>query len=121
MTLENGQVVFTPAPNYNGPASFTYTITDSNGATDTATVTVTVHPVNDVATIAGPGTGSVKEDVTPSTGGTLTVTDADEGESENGDEEEDDLDDAVAEVGTDWTPTPLTPLEVLQCYNPHGY
>jgi len=43
----NGNVVFTPATNYNGPASFTYTITDTHGATSTATVTVDVTSVND--------------------------------------------------------------------------
>jgi VCBS repeat-containing protein len=39
--------VFTPAPDYNGPASFTYTVSDGNGGTSTATVNVTVNPVND--------------------------------------------------------------------------
>ncbi len=43
----DGTVTFTPAPNYSGPASFTYTIEDGNGGTDTATVTVNVAPVND--------------------------------------------------------------------------
>ncbi|HVF06439.1 MAG TPA: Ig-like domain-containing protein [Frankiaceae bacterium] len=43
----DGTVTFAPAANYAGPASFTYTVTDSNGVTDTATVTVTVNAVND--------------------------------------------------------------------------
>ncbi len=38
----NGQVVFTPTAGYSGPASFTYTITDGKGGTDTATVNLTV-------------------------------------------------------------------------------
>ncbi|MBD9387908.1 tandem-95 repeat protein [Agrobacterium sp. AGB01] len=38
---------FTPNPNFNGTESFTYTISDRNGGSDTATVTVTVNPVND--------------------------------------------------------------------------
>merc|ERR1711941_129087 len=42
-----GEVTFTPDENYNGPASFTYTITDEHGATDTATVNLTVNPEND--------------------------------------------------------------------------
>jgi hypothetical protein len=40
-------VTYTPAPNYNGTDSFTYTISDGNGGTDTATVRLTVTPVND--------------------------------------------------------------------------
>lgn len=42
-----GSIVrFVPSPNYNGPASFEYTVSDGS-LTDTATVTVTVNPVND--------------------------------------------------------------------------
>jgi len=50
----NGSVVktenlieYTPDPGFNGFDSFIYTIGDGSGATDTATVTVTVLPVND--------------------------------------------------------------------------
>jgi hypothetical protein len=48
---------YTPAPNYNGPDSFTYSINDGHGGTATATVNVTVTPVND------PPVG-VRDDVT---------------------------------------------------------
>ncbi len=41
-------MTFTPAPDFFGTASFDYTISDGNGGTDTATVTVNVLPVNDV-------------------------------------------------------------------------
>ena len=44
----NGSITFTPAANFHGPASFTYTVSDGEGGSDTATVTVTVTPVNDV-------------------------------------------------------------------------
>ncbi len=47
VSLVNGVVVFTPAPNYNGPASFTYTMTDGKGGTSTATVNILVVSVND--------------------------------------------------------------------------
>ncbi|WP_254503876.1 tandem-95 repeat protein, partial [Pseudomonas triclosanedens] len=45
--LENGNVIFTPTKDYNGTASFTYTISDGNGGVSTATVTLGVNPVND--------------------------------------------------------------------------
>ncbi len=43
----DNELVFTPAPDFNGEATITYAITDGNGGTDTAEVTVTVTPVND--------------------------------------------------------------------------
>jgi DNA/RNA endonuclease G (NUC1) len=54
VTLNSGLVTYTPAANYNGPASFTYTVCDdgtTNGSPDlkctTGTVNVTVSAVND--------------------------------------------------------------------------
>ena len=41
------QITFTPTANYFGPASFTYTISDGNGGSATATVNLTVAAVND--------------------------------------------------------------------------
>lgn len=41
---------YRPNANYYGPDSFTYTITDGNGGNATATVSVTVMPVNDPPT-----------------------------------------------------------------------
>lgn len=40
-------ILYTPEPNFNGADSFAYAISDGNGGTDTATVSVTVTPVND--------------------------------------------------------------------------
>jgi Bacterial Ig domain len=40
-------VNYTPNLNYNGPDSFTYKATDGKDGEDTATVTITVSPVND--------------------------------------------------------------------------
>ncbi len=44
----NGTITFTPAANFYGNASFTYTVADGSGGTSTATVTVAVVPVVDV-------------------------------------------------------------------------
>jgi VCBS repeat-containing protein len=52
--IDGNNVVFTPTPNFNGPASFSYTVTDANGATATGTVNVTVTPVNDAPVVASP-------------------------------------------------------------------
>nr|WP_324259575.1 retention module-containing protein [Cellvibrio fontiphilus] len=52
VALVGGNVVFTPAANYAGPASFTYTITDGKGGFDTATVNLMVSPVNDAPVAA---------------------------------------------------------------------
>ena len=43
----SGEVLFTPASGYVGPASFEYTISDGQGGTATATVNITVTEVND--------------------------------------------------------------------------
>ncbi|MDU8913718.1 Ig-like domain-containing protein, partial [Aestuariicoccus sp. MJ-SS9] len=43
----DGTVTYTPDPNYFGTDSFTYTIEDEAGATSSATVSLTVTPVND--------------------------------------------------------------------------
>ncbi|RLJ41690.1 Ca2+-binding RTX toxin-like protein [Litoreibacter meonggei] len=43
----NGELVFTPAENFNGEATITYGITDGNGGADIGEVIVTVTPVND--------------------------------------------------------------------------
>ena len=54
-------VSYTPAANFFGTDSFTYTITDGNGGTDTATVNVTVTPVNDNP-VANDDSATVAED-----------------------------------------------------------
>ena len=47
VSLNGSNVTFAPTADYNGPASFTYTMKDSANATSTATVNVTVNAVND--------------------------------------------------------------------------
>ncbi len=53
-------VEFTPDANFNGPASFEYTISDGT-LEDTATVSITVNPVND-APVANDGSATTNED-----------------------------------------------------------
>ena len=91
-----GEVTFTPDADYNGPASFTYTVRDNgttNGSadykTDTGTVNVTVtevndapHAVNDSASVAEDSSTGVLVDVLANdgkgaaneSGQTLTIT-----------------------------------------------
>ncbi|QSR67469.1 retention module-containing protein [Aeromonas hydrophila] len=79
VTLSNGQLIFTPAPDFNGNIAFEYTISDGlNSATGGVTGTVT--PVNDAAVITGTDTGGVVEDETNpllTETGILSVTDVD--------------------------------------------
>ena len=48
----NGDVVFKPNPDFSGDATFTYTVSDGNGGTDTATVNVTVNAAANTAPVA---------------------------------------------------------------------
>ncbi|MHA2211296.1 MAG: Ig-like domain-containing protein, partial [Candidatus Thorarchaeota archaeon] len=59
--LVDGLITYTPDANYNGPDSFTYTISDGNGGTDNAMVTITVNPVND-APVGVDDTFTIDED-----------------------------------------------------------
>ena len=85
----DGSYDYTPDPDYNGPDSFTVTVDDGNGGTDTITVDITVTPVNDLATITGDATGAAVEAGgtangtlgNPTTGGTLAISDIDAGEA----------------------------------------
>jgi gliding motility-associated-like protein len=43
----DGSFTYTPNPNFSGTDSFTYIVTDSNGGTDTATVTIIIDPIFD--------------------------------------------------------------------------
>ncbi len=48
VAVNNGSVIYTPAANANGSDAFTYTVSDGHGGTDTATVSITINPINDV-------------------------------------------------------------------------
>ena len=72
-------VTYTPAANFFGTDSFTYTVGDGNGGSATATVTVTVTPVNDAPTTTGLPPATLLEDAAPTnvplTGGFADVED----------------------------------------------
>jgi hypothetical protein len=53
VALVEGNPIFTPASNFNGTASFEYTVSDGLGGADTAIVTITVTPVNDAPVAEG--------------------------------------------------------------------
>jgi Bacterial Ig domain len=55
------QVIYFPNLNYNGPDSFTYKAKDGNGGEDTATVSITVSPVNDPPSFTAGGNVTVNE------------------------------------------------------------
>jgi VCBS repeat-containing protein len=47
----DGTFEYQPDEDFNGTDSFTYTVSDGNGATDRATVTITVNSINDAPTL----------------------------------------------------------------------
>ena len=47
VAVDGTSVSYVPDPNYHGPDRFTYVVADTDGLADTATVEVTVTPVND--------------------------------------------------------------------------
>jgi VCBS repeat-containing protein len=57
----DGSFTYTPAADFNGTDSFTYTVSDGNGGTATGSATVTVTPVNDPP-VADPKSVTVTED-----------------------------------------------------------
>jgi VCBS repeat-containing protein len=69
-----GSYTYIPTPNYNGPDSFTYTVSDGQGGSNIYTVSLTVNAVND-APVATGGSLSITEDTLAA--GTLSATDVD--------------------------------------------
>jgi cysteine-rich repeat protein len=59
--IVDGRVSYTPAANFHGADSFSYTIGDGNGGSATAAVEVTVLPIND-APVAAADAAAVLED-----------------------------------------------------------
>src|SRR5205085_1894864 len=78
VSVSGGNVTYTPAADYNGTDSFTYTITDNgttNGSNDfktsTATITVTVAEVNDAPTAVNDSVTATEDTVKTFTGASL--------------------------------------------------
>ena len=59
--ISEGKILYTPNANVNGTDTFNYTVSDEDGKTDTATVTVTIAAVNDTPS-GGDDTATVAED-----------------------------------------------------------
>jgi LysM repeat protein len=51
--MSGNSIVFAPDANYNGPASFNYTVTDGEGGVSYGSVSLNVTPVNDVPIVNG--------------------------------------------------------------------
>jgi large repetitive protein len=47
VSIVNGQIVFAPTLNFNGQASFSYTVSDGVGGTSQATVNLSFNAIND--------------------------------------------------------------------------
>ncbi len=65
-TYDTDYVYYTPNANYNGPDSFTYTISDGKGESDSATINITVNPANDPPNIPNnpsPADGATDVDI----------------------------------------------------------
>ena len=67
--VAGGAVTYAPAANYHGADRFTYVVSDGRGLADTATVEVTVLPVND----APEAVGVIPDQVLDEGGGEATV------------------------------------------------
>ena len=84
-SINGNSIAYTPAANYRGSDTFTYTISDGHGAEDSASVAVTVLSVNDSPTAAddsfsvlqnsgATGLGVLSNDSSaPDTGETLSI------------------------------------------------
>ena len=73
----SGDVVFTPAADFNGTAFFDYTVDDGNGGSDTATVTVTVAAINDAPVAADDSVATAEDTMVTIAVSTLLLNDTD--------------------------------------------
>jgi VCBS repeat-containing protein len=59
----DGSFTYTPNLNFNGTDQFVYEVSDGQGGTATATVTIAIEAVNDPPTVVVPGAQTTPEDV----------------------------------------------------------
>ncbi|MGH2749651.1 MAG: cadherin-like domain-containing protein [Actinomycetota bacterium] len=76
-TIDGSQITYTPDGGFAGPDSFTYTISDGKGGSDTATVIVTVHAPANTAPAAEDDSLTTDEDMPESVDVLANDTDAD--------------------------------------------
>lgn len=74
VNISGATVIYTPSPDYNGPDAFTFKANDGSVDSNTATVSLTITPVNDTP-VANALSTSTPENVAK--GITLTATDVD--------------------------------------------
>jgi Ca2+-binding RTX toxin-like protein len=72
----NGTVTYTPNANYSGPDGFTYQVNNGRDTSNTATVSITVRPVNDAPTLLLQGNVCAASN-TPTGSFRITITDVD--------------------------------------------
>ena len=76
----SGAWTYAPNEHFNGSDSFTVKVTDDDGHEETQVITLTVDPVNDPGSFSGDTSGTGADDDSSLTG-TLTFTDAIDGDS----------------------------------------
>ena len=75
VSLSGNTATYTPAADYNGSDSFSFTVSDGTAISASASVALTVNPVNDAPALTSASTVSVAENQTAVQ--TVTATDAD--------------------------------------------
>jgi len=102
-----GNITYTPAANYNGPDSFTYTVT-SGGATETATINVNVAPVNDAPVVGSSSVRVSEEGLSGANADSTGATDTTNLKTASGSISVSDLDNATLTVTLQAPATALT-------------
>jgi Ca2+-binding RTX toxin-like protein len=81
LSADGNNITFTPNANFNGLATFEYTVTDGHGGTTTQKVNINVKPVNDTPSNINLNSNQIDENLPIGTIANLTTIDADQGDS----------------------------------------